>query len=284
MFLPLFTTHHPRTLTCSVLSLSPPTPSLPPSIPPPRRPSVITRGPPRNTRCIRFHLDALHQHPPAQPQTIPNPPSSKPAPFPKNQPVASTRPPVQVLHAAFRPDSVLLSLLASLVLPWHAAQRTHSFLLYIILPGTRQPTRASYKLTDADCSASAACVCVVLCVCVRVCVRACACERESKSVCVIARECGGFLSTPLPRFSSPSPSLPTAVFVASGGSAPGQDQDCGGDNRHLERTRHFLAVRPPCLLNYHLSTPTLAHRPGRSTAPTEPDRHDTNNTTQPARA
>lgn len=147
-----------------------------------------------------FTWDTLHQHPPAQPQTIPNPPSSKPAPFPKNQPVASTRPPVQVLHAAFRPDSVLLSLLASLVLPWHAAQRTHSFLLYIILPGTRQPTRASYKLTDANCSASAACVCV-LCLCVPVCLRACARER----VCVIARECGGVLSSPLPRFSSPSP-------------------------------------------------------------------------------
>lgn len=179
--------HSPSTLTCSVLS--PPTLplSLPQSIPPPRRPSVITRGPPRNTRCIRFHLDALHQHPPAQPQTRPNPPSSKPAPFPKNQPVASTRPPVQVLHAAFRPDSVLLSLLASLVLPWHAAQRTHSFLLYIILPGTRQPTRASYKLTDPNCSASAACVCVVLCVCVCVCVRACACERERASECVCNR-------------------------------------------------------------------------------------------------
>lgn len=146
---------------CSVFSLSPShsfslplTPPIDPSQP--RRPSVITRAPSSNTRCIRFHLDTLRQDPPAQPQTIPNPPSSKPAPFPKNQPVASTRPPVQVLHAAFRPDSVLLPLLASLVLPWHAAQRTHSFLLYIILPGTRQPTRASYyKLTDANCSASA---------------------------------------------------------------------------------------------------------------------------------
>lgn len=248
--------------------------------------------------------------PPAQPQTIPNPPSSKPAPFPKNQPVASTRPPVQVLHAAFRPDSVLLSLLASLVLPWHAAQRTHSFLLYIILPGTRQPTRASYKLTDANCSASAACVCVVLCVCVRACVSVRVSEREC--VCVIARECGGFLSTPLPRFSSPSPSLPTAVFVASGGSAPGQDQDCGGDNRRLERTRHFLAVSPalPVELPNHPNprssskgdppplriptdtTPTIRHNPPEPDTrplqsiwnpPTPSVRHGTGTTRPPRR-
>lgn len=167
---------------CSVLSLLP-SHSLPLSIPRPRLLPVSDHPcHPSNTRCIRFHLDTLHQDPPAQPQTIPNPPSSKPAPFPKNQPVASTRPPVQVLHAAFRPDSVLLSLLASLVLPWHAAQRTHSFLLYIILPGTRQPTRASYKLTDANCSASAVCVCVVRCV---LCVCACVpCVRVRVRVCV----------------------------------------------------------------------------------------------------
>lgn len=154
-------------------------------------------------------------HNPKQYQTHP---AASPPHFPKNQPVASTRPPVQVLHAAFRPDSVLLPLLASLVLPWHAAQRTHSFLLYIILPGTRQPTRASYyNLTDADCSASAGVRVrrVRVCACVRV-----ACEPE----CVIARECGGLLVlTPPPILLIFRSSLATAVFVASGGSAPGQD-------------------------------------------------------------
>lgn len=147
--------HSPSTLTVP----SSPSPSLSPiEIPPPRLPSVINPWPP--LECSLYQVSLGHS-PSASPCTTPNntkPTQQQARPISQNQPVASTRPPVQVLHAAFRPDSVLLSLLASLVLPWHAAQRTHSFLLYIILPGTRQPTRASYKLTDANCSASAACV------------------------------------------------------------------------------------------------------------------------------
>lgn len=170
--------HSPSKLTrCSVFSLSPPTPSpslsLPPLIPS-QTPSPVSDHPCPVLEYSLYQVSPGHSpsriplHNPKQYQTHP---AASPPHFPKNQPVASTRPPVQVLHAAFRPDSVLLPLLASLVLPWHAAQRTHSFLLYIILPGTRQPTRASYyKLTDANCSASAGVrvrrVCE--CVCVRV--------------------------------------------------------------------------------------------------------------------
>lgn len=215
------------------------TPRIDPSQP--RRPSVITRAPSSNTRCIRFHLDTLRQDPPAQPQTIPNPPSSKPAPFPKNQPVASTRPPVQVLHAAFRPDSVLLPLLASLVLPWHAAQRTHSFLLYIILPGTRQPTRASYyKLTDADCSASAGVRVRRVRVCACVCVRAC-CVRVCNRARLWRRSCPFFPPPILLTFAHHWPALSSSPPVAQL-----QAKTFGGDSRHFQRTRHFLAVRPSC--------------------------------------
>lgn len=137
----------------------PPTPSLPIG---PSTPSPVSDHP-CPLRILAVSGFTFAHFPSASPCTTPNntkPTQQQARPISQNQPVASTRPPVQVLHAAFRPDSVLLSLLASLVLPWHAAQRTHSFLLYIILPGTRQPTRASYKLNDANCSASAGCVCL----------------------------------------------------------------------------------------------------------------------------
>lgn len=129
---------------------TPPLPSGPFSSSSPLNPvtrSVITRNP-HSPLLIEHprHQVSLGHSPSASPCTTPNntkPTQQQARPISQNQPVASTRPPVQVLNAPFRPDSVLLSLLASLVLPWHAAQRTHSFLLYIILPGTRQPTRAS---------------------------------------------------------------------------------------------------------------------------------------------
>ncbi|KAH8762610.1 hypothetical protein F5883DRAFT_118537 [Diaporthe sp. PMI_573] len=77
--------HSPSTLTVSVLPLFPHTLPLSPPVPPPSHPSLVI-GHPCPLRILAvsgFTCTLPRQRPPAQPQTIPNPPSSKPAPFPK---------------------------------------------------------------------------------------------------------------------------------------------------------------------------------------------------------
>lgn len=147
--------------------LFPRVPSAPrvPSTPSPVQSSPVTPIPPLNTRCIRFHLDTLRQRPPAQPQTIPNPPTSKPAPFPKTnlspRPVHPSRSytRLSVLTVYFFPSWQVLSCLG---MPLNEPIPFFSTSFFPALGSPREPPN---KLHNAYCSASAARLCVPVCLC-----------------------------------------------------------------------------------------------------------------------
>lgn len=75
--------HSPSTLTVSVLSLFPPTHSLPPSIPRPRRPSVITRATPRILAVSGFTWTLSINIPLHNPKQYQTHPAASPPHFPK---------------------------------------------------------------------------------------------------------------------------------------------------------------------------------------------------------